>query len=454
MNENEEFKDFVVCLRLRPNLEGEADAQAFALATETGGQPVLRVEAARVQAQFLADQVLFKQDSVEPIYSEFGRGFLRRAVLGGWSTIFTYGQTNSGKTYTLSRLCQRLFSDLPGLIGSGNADVVIEASVSELLGNMVRDLRTGQKASVLEDVSGRVKCSSIWTPLAATECADFAATALASRQTSSTYKNDASSRSHFVLQVRFTPRQTPNAEPGLLTLVDLAGSERASRDALNHNEQQRKESIDINKSLMCLKECIVKRSGSTGSTHIPYRASKLTLLLKDAFELTTPKACSTLMIACLSPGVDDLSATRNTLRYASELFKAPGKAPVQLDTSNPLNWDRVSVLRWLASVLGSAANPESVCPRENGRALSALPEAEFIRRCESASAGKLGPKRAKAIYLDLWGRIIDARTRFKKAEQKRWKALAAEKKKRDREFEEELARTGSVDLFRNKVPNE
>lgn len=177
---------------------------------------------------------------------------------------------------------------------------------------------------------------------------------------------------------------------------------------------------------------------SSGGSHIPYRSSKLTLLLKDAFELTTTKPCNTLMIACLSPCEQDLSATLNTLRYAVALFKIPAKPNFRPDTANPLNWSRDGVLDWLHSMLGSAAQPTDICPRENGRELTAMTEAEFIRRCTAASDGKLGVKRAKTIYLDLWGRIVDARTRFKQAEKLRWQSLAKEKRRKDREFEEQL----------------
>ena len=70
---------------------------------------------------------------------------------------------------------------------------------------------------------------------------------------------------------------------GKLSLVDLAGSERGG-DTKSHNTQRRTESAEINTSLLALKECIralgVKKDGTK---HVPYCASKLTLLLKDCF---------------------------------------------------------------------------------------------------------------------------------------------------------------------------
>ena len=67
---------------------------------------------------------------------------------------------------------------------------------------------------------------------------------------------------------------------GKLLLVDLAGSERAA-DCQSNNRQRRMEGAEINKSLLSLKECI--RALDEGRTHVPFRASKLTMVLRDSF---------------------------------------------------------------------------------------------------------------------------------------------------------------------------
>lgn len=100
---------------------------------------------------------------------------------------------------------------------------------------------------------------------------------------------------------------------GKLSLVDLAGSERGS-DTKSHNRQRRTESSDINTSLLALKECI--RALGSSSKHVPYRASKLTLILKDCF---TSSMTMTTMIATVSPGASSADHTINTLRYADRI---------------------------------------------------------------------------------------------------------------------------------------
>ena len=101
---------------------------------------------------------------------------------------------------------------------------------------------------------------------------------------------------------------------GKLSLVDLAGSERGS-DTKSHNRQRRTESSEINTSLLALKEC-VRALDNGSSKHVPYRASKLTLILKDCF---TSSLARTTMIATVSPGASSADHTINTLRYADRI---------------------------------------------------------------------------------------------------------------------------------------
>ena len=99
---------------------------------------------------------------------------------------------------------------------------------------------------------------------------------------------------------------------GKMSLIDLAGSERG-QDPKNHNRQRRIEGAEINKSLLALKECI-RAIGST-SAHVPYRASKLTMVLKDSFS----SDAKVVMISCVSPCASYSDHTNNTLRYADRI---------------------------------------------------------------------------------------------------------------------------------------
>lgn len=111
-------------------------------------------------------------------------------------------------------------------------------------------------------------------------------------------------------------------DPGEFYIIDLAGSENAG-DMQFHDKELVKQTQHINKSLMALKECIRNRALSAlnpdKSYHIPYRSSKLTLVLKDSFELMSNKHCKTTIIANVAPGVCDLAMTKNTLRFVTPI---------------------------------------------------------------------------------------------------------------------------------------
>ncbi len=98
------------------------------------------------------------------------------------------------------------------------------------------------------------------------------------RTTHSTAANDTSSRSHAICQIKVRDQQGKGL--GKLLIVDLAGSERA-QDTQSNNRQRRLEGAEINKSLLALKECI--RALDSKSGHVPFRASKLTMVLRDSF---------------------------------------------------------------------------------------------------------------------------------------------------------------------------
>ena len=89
---------------------------------------------------------------------------------------------------------------------------------------------------------------------------------------------------------------------GKLYIIDLAGSERA-KDSKDHSKERMAETKEINSSLSALKECIRARTQASmpgaGGLHVPYRRSKLTLLMKDVFDIGCTRLCSTVVVtAC------------------------------------------------------------------------------------------------------------------------------------------------------------
>lgn len=105
------------------------------------------------------------------------------------------------------------------------------------------------------------------------------------------------------------------ARLGRLNFIDLAGSERGA-DTSSSSLATRLEGAEINTSLLALKEVIRALATGGSMTHIPFRGSKLTQVLKDSFVGQNSRCC---MIACVSPDIANCEQTLNTLRYADRV---------------------------------------------------------------------------------------------------------------------------------------
>uniref|UniRef100_A0A671MW71 Kinesin-like protein n=1 Tax=Sinocyclocheilus anshuiensis TaxID=1608454 RepID=A0A671MW71_9TELE len=130
------------------------------------------------------------------------------------------------------------------------------------------------------------------------------------RTSGQTSANAHSSRSHAVFQIILRRRVKMH---GKFSLIDLAGNERGA-DTSSADRQTRLEGAEINKSLLALKECI--RALGRNKPHTPFRASKLTQVLRDSFIGENSRTC---MIATISPGMASCENTLNTLRYANRV---------------------------------------------------------------------------------------------------------------------------------------
>ncbi|KAG7376576.1 hypothetical protein PHYPSEUDO_013129 [Phytophthora pseudosyringae] len=105
---------------------------------------------------------------------------------------------------------------------------------------------------------------------------------------------------------------------GMFVLVDLAGAEYTG-EGLARNSKEQKEAREINSSLLALKECIRVQSRQ-GTGHIPYRNSKLTMLLKCYLETENPS--STIMITNVSSAASQLRKALDSIRYAALVASA------------------------------------------------------------------------------------------------------------------------------------
>ena len=246
---------------------------------------------------------------------------------GGVVTCFAYGQTGSGKTFTMKGIqnsaIDTIFNDFADLKNTIKKNFKFFISFFEIYSGRLYDLLNNRnKVMALEDKNQKVQIyglteKEVFSPKDMHEIIDYAN---AMRTTHNTVTNETSSRSHaicnFVIKIQ---NKKCDDEYAKLTLVDLAGSERATETQSN-NKSRLAEGAEINKSLLALKECIraLDNKKKRMEQHVPFRNSKLTLVLRDSF-LGKANLCKIIMISCISPSNHSSNHTINTLRYSDRL---------------------------------------------------------------------------------------------------------------------------------------
>ncbi|XP_069996876.1 kinesin-like protein KIF2A isoform X6 [Penaeus vannamei] len=289
----------------------------------------------------------------ELVYKYTARPLVQTIFEGGMATCFAYGQTGSGKTHTMGGDFQgknqdtakgvyaMVAKDVFTYVKSPkfrNLNLQISASFFEIYGGKVFDLLNGKaKLRVLEDGKNVVQVVGLQERVCESVDDVLKLITLGSnvRTSGQTAANNQSSRSHAVFQIILRnldkiEKQGDKAYKlhGKFSLIDLAGNERGA-DTSSANRQTRMEGAEINKSLLALKECI-RALGRKGA-HLPFRASKLTQVLRDSFIGDKSKTC---MIAMISPGMNCCEHTLNTLRYADRV-KELGVSDVSEEKSSP-----------------------------------------------------------------------------------------------------------------------
>ncbi|XP_074703348.1 kinesin-like protein KIF19 [Strix aluco] len=283
---------------------------------------VLRASRSR-QKSYSFDVAFDATATQETVYRATTQSLIRVVISGSNATVFAYGPTGCGKTYTMlgtdgePGLCARTLGELFQAIEDASGDVEYEVSMSylEIYNEMIRDLLNPSlgRLQLREDAGGTVQVTSI-TQIPATsadEVMQLLARGNRQRTQEPTAANRTSSRSHAVLQVTVRRRQRGRGlRHGRLFMIDLAGSERAAQT--RNRGQRMKEGAHINRSLLALGNCIKALSHRASSKYINYRDSKLTRLLKDSLGGNS----HTVMIAHISPASTAFAESRSTLAYA------------------------------------------------------------------------------------------------------------------------------------------
>ena len=298
---------------------------------------------------------IFDMDSLqEDVYNITAKQAVQSVLEGYNSTIFCYGQTGTGKTYTMEGftyesknpnrgIIQRTIQDIFNFIettSDSNTKFIIRASFLQIYNENISDLLKSDKKNlqIREDKKKGIYVDllSEWAVRSPLDLYALLRRGGGSRTTSATYMNDVSSRSHAVFQITVEQMTTDKElndnkaqiKVGKLNLVDLAGSERIR--ITGTRGQQLEESKKINKSLSCLGNVINALTDKKGKNYIPYRDSKLTRLLQDSLGGN----CKTTMIATISPSEDAFSESLSTLYFAQRAKKIKNRPIINEDVNN------------------------------------------------------------------------------------------------------------------------
>ena len=268
---------------------------------------------------------------------EYVKSVISSSTRGLNGTVFAYGPTGSGKTFTMSgsssnfnyrgiipRSITRLFQELGGKV---DFESKVSISYLEIYNEIIFDLLSPvpaneQKGEInfQEDAKGNVVVKGLSKHVVANEEEAFNLLfeGESNRTVSEHQLNKASTRSHCIFTISIEMKSKVESSEKVLTsklnFVDLAGSERVKETG--SSGLALKEAAYINKSLTFLEQVVVALTDKTKrKEYVPYRQSKLTHILKDAIGGN----CKTIMIATIWPEEQFILDTLSTLNFAKRM---------------------------------------------------------------------------------------------------------------------------------------
>ncbi|KAI3768213.1 hypothetical protein L2E82_18709 [Cichorium intybus] len=287
-----------------------------------------RIQNRTKERRYAFDHAFPPESRNSDVYERSISSTISGVVHGLNATVFAYGSTGSGKTYTMVGT-----QGDPGLMvlslhtifnfiknDKSSDEFEVTCSYLEVYNEVIYDLleKSSGHLELREDpeqgiIVAGLRCIKVNS---ADKILELLNVGNSRRKTDSTDANETSSRSHAVLEITVLRKQKKKYRSqvirGKLALVDLAGSERASET--NSGGQKLRDGANINRSLLALANCInaLGKQHKKGLAYVPYRNSKLTRILKVGLSGNS----QTVMIATISPADNQYHHTINTLKYA------------------------------------------------------------------------------------------------------------------------------------------
>jgi len=361
-------KGITVVCRIRPQSR-EEQVKGIPCVTADPDYKHIHCKLPLVTHSFGYDRVFDQNATTEEVYDFIGKPLIEDLKAGYNGAVFAYGQTGSGKTFTMMggqvsdsfalgadvefKASESIYGIMPrlleGIFENLNADAVVSFSFCEVYNEKVTDLldegnslrsvaqRANKSRKRVDDARNHIQNLRIWEPTKerghtilpdvisipvrnAMHCLHLTAEGNSRRRTGSTSCNEHSSRSHAIMILIIHQRIEGTVRTSQLYLVDLAGSEKVSKTKATGLRLE--EAKKINSSLLTLGKVIhqlvinarrQKLEKKKRASHIPYRDSKLTRILKPCLGGNS----KTKIIICVSPSSYNAQETLSTLRFGS-----------------------------------------------------------------------------------------------------------------------------------------
>ena len=293
---------------------------------------------------FQFDKIFGTISTQKEIYDYSAKELVESVLAGYNATIFAYGQTASGKTYTMEgelnspekegiipRMVRHVFHNI--MLSDSDIEYTVKVSIIEIYMEKIRDLIDSSKTNLsirekdkeiyIEDLSEHYVSSE-------EDVLELIKIGSDNRTTAATNMNENSSRSHTLVIMTLHQKNTKTleAKTGKLYLVDLAGSEKIAKTGSSGITLE--EAKIINKSLSTL-GMVINALTDGKSVHVPYRESKLTRVLTESLG-GNAKTC--LIITC-SPSQYNESETLSTLRFGTRAKKIKNKPKINKEVTVP-----------------------------------------------------------------------------------------------------------------------
>jgi kinesin family protein 18/19 len=302
------------------------------------------------------DRIFQENSKQSEIFKETTEELVNFALDGFNSTVFAYGPTGTGKTFTMfgenekaGLIQMTIFDVFDKILEKSERIYTVLLSYLEIYNEVLKDLLnpTSGVLDIREDPGKGILISDLFEARVsnAEEMIELVRTGNKMRTVEAAEQNSSSSRSHgiLIINIEFIDKCSgiqSQVFSSKFFLVDLAGSERASK---NRGLRQI-EGANINKSLLALGNCINALSESKGiKGFVPYRDSKLTRILKDSLG----GKCRTAMITCVAPCVNYYDDTYNALEYANRVKNIKTKVEknvLSIDHQQSFNINKSSMI--------------------------------------------------------------------------------------------------------------